>query len=320
VPRWAAFVGLTVLVLTFFLALARLSQSLVRDDGLSSPLPDDESPDRTDAFDDEDPSPAPADDAPEPSADGAQAAGTVEATEPGGDGGPTYAGGSVESPYPEQSPADRTLGPTGPEFGTATLLVNVALTQGLVGVVLLVGVVHFEIPLSALGVTGDPWVAGLPALGMGLAFGVALWLGNEVAASVADAVGAAYDEKLREMLAPDSTGGWLVLLAVVLPTIAFVEELLFRAALVGVIHAGFGVSAWLMAVLSSIVFALGHGAQGRVGIAVTGVLGLVLAGGFVVTGSLLVVVVAHYAVNALEFVVHEWLGASRLGPGRKKSG
>jgi uncharacterized membrane protein len=34
----------------------------------------------------------------------------------------------------------------------------------------------------------------------------------------------------------------------------------------------------------------------------------VLAVTFVLTGSLLVVVVAHYLVNALEFVVHEGLG------------
>ena len=45
---------------------------------------------------------------------------------------------------------------------------------------------------------------------------------------------------------------------------------------------------------------------------VTGGLGLVLAAGYVVTGSLAVVVVAHYLVNALEFLVHEYLGVGRL--------
>jgi len=34
----------------------------------------------------------------------------------------------------------------------------------------------------------------------------------------------------------------------------------------------------------------------------------VLAAGFVLTGSLLVVVVAHYLVNAAEFVIYEGLG------------
>ncbi|PSQ23595.1 CPBP family intramembrane metalloprotease domain-containing protein, partial [Halobacteriales archaeon QS_9_67_15] len=72
--------------------------------------------------------------------------------------------------------------------------------------------------------------------------------------------------------------------------------------------AAFGVSPWALAVVSSVAFALGHGAQGRVGVAVTGALGLALAAGFILTDSLLVVVVAHYLVNALEFLVHEGLG------------
>jgi membrane protease YdiL (CAAX protease family) len=96
-----------------------------------------------------------------------------------------------------------------------------------------------------------------------------------------------------------------VLLVVVLPLVAGFEELLFRAALVGGLAAGFGVSPWPLAVLSSAAFALGHGAQGRVGMVVTGVLGFALAALFVVTESLPAVVVAHYLVNALEFAVNE---------------
>ena len=109
------------------------------------------------------------------------------------------------------------------------------------------------------------------------------------------------------MLAPDSLAGWALLLGVVLPLIAGFEELLFRGALVGVLSAGFGWSPWLLAVVSSVAFALGHGAQGSVGVAVTGLLGFVLAAGYIITGSLLVVVVAHYLVNAVEFVAYEGL-------------
>jgi len=69
----------------------------------------------------------------------------------------------------------------------------------------------------------------------------------------------------------------------------------------------YGVNVWALAVVSSLAFALGHGAQGRVGVVVTGALGFVLAAGYVATGSLLVVVVAHYVINALEFLVHELL-------------
>jgi membrane protease YdiL (CAAX protease family) len=142
---------------------------------------------------------------------------------------------------------------------------------------------------------------------VGAGLGLALYAANEVAATVGDRLGVGADEGLREALAPSSVVGWAVLLLVVLPIIAGFEELLFRGILVGVFAAGFGVSPWLLAVFSSVAFALGHGAQGPAGVIVTGLLGFVLAAAFVLTGSLLVVVVAHYLVNALEFVVHEGL-------------
>ena len=81
----------------------------------------------------------------------------------------------------------------------------------------------------------------------------------------------------------------------------------------GAFAVGCGVSPWLLAVLSSVAFALGHGAQGPVGVAVTGLLGFVLAAAFVLTGSLLVVVLAHYLVNAIEFLRHETSGNPLAG-------
>lgn len=194
------------------------------------------------------------------------------------------------------------------QLTSGMLLANVAVTQGLVAGVVLVAAWYFSIPADAVGVTSAPASMGAPAVTLGVVFGVVLWLGNEAATAIADAVGAAYDEGVRRMLAPESTGGWLVLLGGVLPLIALSEELLFRAALIGVPAAGFPVSPWLLAAVSSVAFALGHGAQGRVGIAVTGGLGLVLAAGYVVSGSLLLVVVAHYVINAAEFLVHERFG------------
>lgn len=198
------------------------------------------------------------------------------------------------------------------DVSTGALLANVAFTQGLFGLLLVAGAFYFEIPASAFGVAADPLSTGLPALAVGVGAGVGFWVGNEAAAALADGFGVAFDESLRELLAPDSAGGWVVLLGVVLPVIAVVEELLFRAAAVGVPVAGLGAPAWAMAVVASVAFALGHGAQGTAGILVTGGLGLALAGLFVLTNSLLAVVVAHYLVNALELVVHEGLGVDRL--------
>jgi membrane protease YdiL (CAAX protease family) len=209
----------------------------------------------------------------------------------------------------EDSPAAEPGSTERMELSPRVLLANVAFTQGLVAVVVVAAGWYFSIPASAFGVVADPLGAGGLGVAVGLAFGIALWVANESSTAVADAVGATYDESVRQLLAPTTGRGWLVLFALVLPLIALAEELLFRAALIGVPDAaGIGVSPWLLAVVASLAFALGHGAQGRVGVVVTGLLGFALAAGYILTGSLLVVVVAHYAVNALEFGVHELLG------------
>ncbi|MFC6729049.1 CPBP family intramembrane glutamic endopeptidase, partial [Natronoarchaeum mannanilyticum] len=163
------------------------------------------------------------------------------------------------------------------------------------------------VPATALGIDAAANV-GWPALGVGLGLGVALYAGNELLAANLERVGVEYSEELRGALGPDSIVGWIVLLAVVLPIIAVFEELLFRAALIGALSTGFGVSPWVLAAASSLAFGFGHGIQGPSGMIVTGMLGGVLAAAFVLTGSLLTVIVAHYLINALEFVVHEGFG------------
>ncbi len=195
------------------------------------------------------------------------------------------------------------------EFSTGGLLANVALSQGVFGAAIVGAAWLADVPPVALGVAvGDPWSVGLPAVVVGLVVGVALYVANELSSVLLDATGVEYSEGLREALAPDTLRGWAILLGVVLPVIAGFEELLFRAALVGAFAAGFGVSPWILALFSTVAFAVGHGAQGPGGVVVTGLLGFALAAAFVLTESLLVVVVAHYLVNALEFVVHEGLG------------
>jgi membrane protease YdiL (CAAX protease family) len=184
------------------------------------------------------------------------------------------------------------------------LLANVAFSQGVFGALVLGAAWFTQVPASALGISLD-LAAVLPEVALGVAIGLALYAANAGVAVVAGAAGVSFDNGLRELLTPETPVGWALLLGVVLPVVAGVEELLFRGALIGAMSIGFGVSPWLLAVVSSAAFALGHGAQGKVGVAVTGALGFVLGAAFVYTGSFLVVVVAHYLVNALEFLVHE---------------
>ncbi|WP_433626932.1 lysostaphin resistance A-like protein [Halomicrococcus sp. NG-SE-24] len=269
-PQWKSFAGVTLLVLAMLVALARASQS-----SLSAPEPHDgDSPGGTGAP--------------------AREAGTVAGEPPtsddeAGDDRPTGNGETGR-----EATGDReTLTPE-------LLLVNVAVSQGLFGAVLVAAAWIGSVPPGALGVG----TVTLRTLALGVAIGVALFAANELGQHVADALGIDYAEGMRELLTPDSARGWFVLLFLVLPIIAGFEELLFRAALIGAFAAGFGVSPWLLAAGSTVAFALGHGAQGPGGILVTGLLGGALAAVFVLTESLPVVVVAHYLVNALEFTVH----------------
>ena len=209
-----------------------------------------------------------------------------------------------ESRLATESP-ERQAGAGITALSTEELLLNAGLSQALLGAVVVAAVWFARVPLDALGVAG---LTG-PTLASGIGLGLGLAAANEVTAGLAARLGIDHDERLRELLAPASIRGWAVLLVIVLPLVAGVEELIFRGAVVGALSVGFGLSPWGLAVVSSVLFGLGHTAQGRGGVTVTAGLGFVLAAAFILTGSLVVVIVAHYLVNALEFVVHEGFGA-----------
>ncbi|WP_313691184.1 CPBP family intramembrane glutamic endopeptidase [Halorarum halobium] len=309
-PEWTTFAGLTGVVLLLLLVLARLTQEAVG--GGTADVGSDRSGDAhsTGSAPDSNRNRNPKSDffAEEWRWGPDERAVTRESRpseEQSGPAGPRSADAQNVLDAPGSEDTSHPPGPTRPELADLpqpALLANVALSQGLFGLVLVIGAWWAEIPLSALGL--DP-VATPKLLGIGLGLGLLLWVANELAGRVGARFGVDGGERLRELLAPDTPGGWVLLLAGVLPLVALFEEFLFRAALVGVLGAGFGLPAWLLIAGSSVAFAVGHGAQGRAGMLVTGTLGAVLAVAFVATGSLLVVVVAHYLVNALEFLVHE---------------
>lgn len=187
------------------------------------------------------------------------------------------------------------------------LAANVVATHGLLILILLGTVWYAEVSPSALGLAPP----SLVEVSLGVGLGVGLAVANAGGARLAARLGLRPDERLRALLAPDTAAGWVGLLLVVLPLIAVAEELLFRGALIGGLAAGFGLPVWGLAAVSSVLFGLGHGLQGPGGVVVTAALGAVLAVVFVLTGSLSVVVVAHYVVNALEFLVNEGYGSDR---------
>ena len=257
--QWAPFLALTAVLTVFLLALARRSQRVIEeyapdgtDDRQNDGAPagderlaeeDGETPDRGSAIPAEDgttDSHEPPDDRPDAEFGREPTGDESERESPGNDVERAYPGDESEREVPE---SDVRRSPAGEiELTSGLLLTNVAFTQGLVILVLGVAAWYFGIPGDALGITGGANV-GLPAVVIGLGFGVVLWVGNELSTSLADAVGAAYDERVRELLAPDSPRGWVVLFAGVLPLIAVGEELLFRGALIGVPEMAYGVNA-----------------------------------------------------------------------------
>lgn len=188
----------------------------------------------------------------------------------------------------------------------AAVLLVAALLHVLVGATLVAAAWLTHVPSTALGVAATPAVWDVAVAGVGS--GVLLYGLDELGTGVVAALGTEPAAPLRGLFAPTTQSGWAVLLLAVLPVVAAAEELLYRGALVGAFAAGFGVSPWLLAVGSSLAFGLAHDVQGGGGVVVTGLLGFALAAIFVMTGSLLVVVVAHYVVNVLEVVVHEGFG------------
>lgn len=223
--------------------------------------------------------------------------------------------GLGEGPPPVDRPDPPPVGPRRPprgadppsgaldELPVGLLLANVLLTQGGLAVAVGVGALLARVPPADLGL--GPAAVDPTAVGLGVLAGVALYLADEVLSWLLGRAGLVPEELLRASLAPETMRGWLLLVGVVLPLVAVGEELLFRAAMVTVPAAGLGLPVVALAVGSSVLFGVAHGAQGPGGVIVTGVLGLGLVGVVLVTGSLVAAVVAHYLVNLLEFVVHE---------------
>jgi len=287
---WTAFGAVVAVVVALLLSLSYLTQQGMAASGQlggdeSSPAPE-QPADHAPLGDDE-----------RAPADGASRA---DAASPPADG-TTPPDGATRDPVAD-SPAAETL-TADRQLSGGVLLANVAASQGTLAVILAVAALATGVPADAVGVS----VAGLapPVLLAGVGLGVALAVANQGIAALFRRFDVAFSEDLRELLAPDSPGGWAALLLGVLPLVAVFEELLFRGILIGAFATGFGVDPWLLVVASSVLFAAGHGAQGAGGVVVTGALGFVLGVGFVLTDSLAAVVVAHYLVNALEFLGHE---------------
>lgn len=151
-------------------------------------------------------------------------------------------------------------------------------------------------PLAQLG-----WV--FPAVGQQLFWGIVCGIGLALffylsTKRLVDVTGQRfYSSVVIQAITPRSTRELLLVLLVMAPVV-LVEELLFRSLLIG----GFALLLplpWLI-IGWSILFGLLHAPQGLWGMLGAGLGGLVLSILFVVQGSILLPIVAHYVTNCLQ--------------------
>lgn len=109
-----------------------------------------------------------------------------------------------------------------------------------------------------------------------------------------------YSSRVILSILPRSQEEWTPVLLALFPAV-LVEELLFRSLLLG------GLSIFLPApilvVATALLFGWMHSPQGRLGIIMTIVVSLLLAGLFLWRQSLLLPLIAHYELNLLQLVV-----------------
>ncbi len=102
-------------------------------------------------------------------------------------------------------------------------------------------------------------------------------------------------------------GHWQLALAVVLVVVVAVsEELIFRGYLINRLRTATGNTAAAV-VLSSVVFALGHGYEGSLGVITVGVMGLIFSLIYLWRQSLVVPIVLHFLQDFIAIVLAPYL-------------
>ncbi len=135
----------------------------------------------------------------------------------------------------------------------------------------------------------------------GMALFVPLFAGIALLEGLLRAAGFAEPIKPPAYLLPQSGAEYLLALLLLL-TVAVTEETVFRGYLLRRFRQVTG-SVWLAVLLSSAIFALGHGYQGPLGIIAVGAIGVVFAVVYLRRGSLVAPMVMHFIQNFIGLIV-----------------
>jgi membrane protease YdiL (CAAX protease family) len=166
--------------------------------------------------------------------------------------------------------------------------------------------------ISGLAPADLGWTLAHPArdLALGLCVGLIVQFGvNRLTFWAVERFGkAVYSPVVLKNIFPRSRRDWLLVPAAMLLAV-MLEEVLFRSLLLGGL--GTVVPPVLLVIILGVIFGWMHAPQGRLGMIVTGALGILLSVLFLWTGGLLAPLVAHYLINMLQLVrareVWRWL-------------
>jgi membrane protease YdiL (CAAX protease family) len=186
------------------------------------------------------------------------------------------------------------------------LLIGAAANLGVLMIVLLLLTQVAELPISALGLTlttTDLLGALLGVLiTIGLALALVVWLSKSGSIQVKR-----HTSMIKRAGLANLSLGWLVLFIVVLQ-----EEVLYRGYVMLNLHA---MSAVAQLFISTAIFVLVHFLTNKVNrfqVISWGVSGLVLGGAYLISGSLWVPIVLHYATDLTNVMIFNITGQSTL--------
>jgi uncharacterized protein len=153
-------------------------------------------------------------------------------------------------------------------------------------------------PLREVGLSAEGWEREVFA-------GVLLYLPFAIGVGILESIlrhaGMPAPQQLPPSLRLDGLSDHL-LAPIFLVAVAFSEELLFRGYLIRRIGQLMG-NSWAAVLVSSLVFALGHGYAGSLGVVTIGVMGVLLGVIYLWRGSLIAPMVMHFIQNFIGLIV-----------------
>ncbi|WP_314176555.1 CPBP family intramembrane glutamic endopeptidase [Streptomyces winkii] len=185
-----------------------------------------------------------------------------------------------------------------PLVAAATILRD----AGLVALVLLL-LSRARQPVAAIGwVRRTVWLEVL----VGVAFSAVALLGGQLLAAALHGAGLSVQQGGTSGLLPSAHIGELLLAFVLVVVVAVAEETVFRGYLILRFKSALQSRTWAV-LLSTVVFAVGHGYEGGAGVLTVGLIGLVFALVYEWRRSLVAPIVMHFSLDFVSIVLAPFL-------------